>query len=223
MTYAPVMEIARLYRDVQRSFVDLVAGLDDGQWELPSPCTPEWTVRDVLSHVAGVSIDIVEGNVEGAATDPWTAAQVERWRHTPVDEVIERWNAAIGPAADGVDAFGQPLPIFDCHTHEHDVRTAIGRPGNRDSEAMQVIVDSLLQADVGRPLTIDCTDGRSVENAGAGAPLRLSGVTGFDVARSRLGRRSRGQVCGWEWSEPVGDEVLAAWFRFGPAPHDVVE
>lgn len=217
------MEIARLYRDVQRSFVDLVGDLDADQWARASPCTPEWTVRDVLSHVAGVSIDIVEGNVEGAATDPWTAAQVERWRDTPVDELIERWNVAIGPAADGVEAFGQPLPVFDCHSHEHDVRTAIGRPGNRGSEAMDVIVDALQRADFGRPLTIDCTDRPAVTNDGEGEPLRLTGVTGFEVARSRLGRRSRAQVVAWDWSEPVDDAVLAAWFRFGPAPADIVE
>lgn len=217
------MEIARLYRDVQRSFVDLVADLDDDQWSLPSPCTPAWTVRDVLSHVAGVSIDIVEGNVEGAATDPWTAAQVERWAGTPVDELIERWNAAIGPAADGVEAFGQPLPIFDCHSHEHDVRTAVGRPGNRDSEAMEVIIDALLHAEFGRPLTIECTDRPTVSNDGDGEPLRLSGVSGFDVARSRLGRRSRTQVTAWQWSEPVADDVLSTWFRFGPSRVDIVE
>jgi hypothetical protein len=180
-------------------------------------------VRDVLSHVAGVSIDIVEGNVAGAATDPWTAAQVARWKHTPIDDLLERWNAAIDPAADGVEAFGQPLPIFDCHSHEHDVRTAVGRPGNRDSEAMQIIVDDLLRAEFGRPLTIDCTDRPAVANAGEGEPLRLSGVSGFDVARSRLGRRSRDQVVAWDWSEPVGDEVLTAWFRFGPNPVDIVE
>ncbi len=217
------MEIARLYRDVQRSFVELVADLDADQWALPSPCTPEWTVRDVLSHVAGVSIDIVDGNVEGAATDPWTAAQVGRWRDTPVDELIERWNTAIGPAADGIEAFGQPLPIFDCHSHEHDVRTAVGRPGNRDSEAMNVIVDALLHHDFGRPLTIDCTDRAAVTNEGEGESLQLSGVTGFEVARSRLGRRSRRQVESWDWSESIGDDVFAAWFRFGPNPVDIVE
>ena len=217
------MEIARLYRDVQRSFVDLVADLDEEQWTSPSPCTPSWTVRDVLSHVAGVSIDIVEGNVEGAATDPWTAVQVERWKNTSVDEMIERWNAAIGPAADGVQAVGQPLPIFDCHSHEHDVRTAIGRPGNRDSEAMQVIIDGLLHGEFGRPLTIECTDRPAIHNDGEGEALRLSGVTGFEAARSRLGRRSRDQVAAWNWSEPVGDDLLAAWFRFGPNPVDIVE
>ena len=217
------MEISRLYREVQRSFVDLVADLDDGQWALPSPCTPEWTVRDILSHVAGVTIDIVEGNVDGAATDPWTAAQVERWRSTPVEALIERWNAAIGPAADGIEAFRQPLPVFDCHSHEHDVRTAIGRPGNRDSEAMEVIVDALVHGEFGRPLTIDCTDRPEVTNGGDGDPLRLTGVTGFEVARSRLGRRSRPQVEAWGWSEPVGDDVLTAWFRFGPSSLDIVE
>ena len=217
------MEIARLYCDVQRSFVDLVADLDDDQWELTSPCTPDWTVREVLSHVVGVTVDIVDGNVEGAATDPWTAAQVERWADASVAELIERWNAAIGPAAAGIEAVAQPLPIFDCHSHEHDVRLALGHPGNRDSEAMSMIVDGLSRGDFGRPLTIVSSDRPTVVNEGTGEPIELTGVTGFEVARSRLGRRSRAQVAGWNWSEPVGDDVLDAWFRFGPTSVDIVE
>lgn len=217
------MEIARLYREAQRSFVDLVRPLTEDQWATPSPCTPGWTVRDVLSHVAGVTIDIVEGNLDGVATDPWTAVQVERWRDTPVAEMLERWDAAIGPAAEGVELFGEILPVFDCHTHEHDVRTALGRPGNRDSEPFGLMLDAFSQRSFGRPVTIHRTDGPAIELAGDGDPLTLAGVSGFEVVRSRLGRRSAAQVRSWEWSEPVDDDLLAAWFAFGPATHDIDE
>ena len=57
---------AELYVAAQRSFVELVAPLTDDQWATPVPCNPACTVRDVLSHVAGVTADIAEGDVEGA-------------------------------------------------------------------------------------------------------------------------------------------------------------
>ena len=119
------MEIARLYRLAQTSFADLARTIAPDEWARPSPCTPAWSVRDVLSHAAGVTLDIVEGNVEGAATDPWTAAQVERWRDAPVDELLGRWDAAIDQAAAAIEMIGEGRPVFDCHTHEHDVRTAL--------------------------------------------------------------------------------------------------
>ena len=217
------MEIARLYRDAQGSFVEFVSTLGDDEWHVPVPCTPGWTVRDVLSHVAGLTDDVLAGRVEGAATDPWTAAQVERWKDADRDELIGRWNEQIDPVADAIEAFGEARPVFDCHTHEHDVRHALDRPGNRDSEIMQMIVTGTVGRWQGRHVIVDLVDGSTLDMPGSGGePLRLGGVTQFDVARSRLGRRSRRQVEQWAWSEPPGD-VLDHWFDFGPSEVDIVE
>lgn len=211
------MQIARLYRDAHRSFVEFASTLGADEWQTPSLCTPGWTVRDVLSHIAGVSIDIVEGNVEGAATDPWTALQVERWRDTPVDELLARWEDAIGPAADGIEFVGEVRPVFDCHTHEHDVRTAVGRPGNRDHEIVGVMAAGFSRSAVGRPIVIRTPGGDTIRMPGDGAPIELRGVTAFEFVRSRLGRRSAAQVRAWDWSAAPTDDELAAWFAFGPS------
>jgi hypothetical protein len=58
---------------------------------------------------------------------------------------------------------------------------------------------------------------------GDGESRSLSGVTRFEVVRSRLGRRSRSQVLDYDWSEPPTDELLTAWFMFGPSEIDIVE
>lgn len=222
-TYDAEMEIAAAYRQAQRSFVDLVADLTDDEWATHVPCAPGWTVRDVLSHVAGVTNDLAEGNVNGAASDPWTAAQVERWRDAPVDEMIARWNEQIGPIAEAIEAFGEYRPPLDCHTHEHDVRHALGRPGNRDSDLIRWMVELFAQASLGRPVEVTFTDGSSVTTVGDGDVVRLYGVTRFDIARSRLGRRSRAQVQSWDWRTPLDDAELGAWFNFGPTDVDIVE
>lgn len=216
------MEIARLYLAAQQSFVSLVADLDRAQWATPVPCNPGWTVRDVLSHLAGVTDDVLHQRLDGVATDPWTAAQVERWRETPTDDLIAQWSEQIGPVAEALEAFRQPLPIFDCHSHEHDVRQALGRPGNRDSEIIAIMASGFTRQGIGRPLRIDL-GASTLELPGEGEPIGLSGVTEFEVVRSRLGRRSRAQVAGYAWSQPLTGDELASWFRFGPSAVDIDE
>ena len=87
--------------------VSLLSSLDDSEWATPVPCTPLWTVRDVLSHVAGITDDITNGRTEGAASDPWTAAQVERWRDTEPTELMDRWSGQIDPIADLLERVGE--------------------------------------------------------------------------------------------------------------------
>jgi hypothetical protein len=216
------MEIARLYRSAQQSFLGVVADLDLAQWATPVPCNPGWTVRDVLSHLAGVTDDILHQRLDGVATDPWTAIQVERWRDTPTADLVAQWNEQIGPVAEALEAFGERLPIFVCHSPEHDVRHALGRPGNRDSEIIGIMASGFSRQRIGRPVRIDC-GAATHELPGEGDPIELSGVTAFEVVRSRLGRRSRAQVAGYAWSPPLTDDELARWFRFGPSEVDIDE
>lgn len=217
------MEIARLYTAAQRSFVALCDDLTDREWQTTVPCTPDWTVWDVLSHVAGVADDIVHGRVDGAATDPWTATQVDRWRHTPRAALIGQWTDQVEQAGAIVQAVGEARPPLDCHNHEHDVRHALGRPANRESEIIRWAVELFSDASVGRAVEIDFTDGGAVALEGAAAPIGLSGVSRFELMRARLGRRSRAQVTAYAWSEPPGDELLGEWFVFGPSPLDIIE
>lgn len=224
------MDIARLYRDAQRSFVEFAQTLTDDEWVRHVPCTPEWTVHDVVSHVAGIADDVLNGRVDGAATDPWTAVQVKRWKGTPRDELIAQWNEQTGPVAEAFAAFGEQKPPFDCHMHEHDIRHAVGRPGSRDHEVIGVMIDRFAGSSAVRPVEISFVDGTVVTLGpvnGAigetdGDPLRLTDVSQFDVVRSRLGRRSRRQVERWTWSEPPGT-VLDEWFMFGPSALDIDE
>jgi hypothetical protein len=217
------VDIARLYLDAQRSFVSLCDGFSDAEWSAAVPCNPDWTVWDVLSHVAGVTDDIVNGRVEGAATDPWTAAQVGRWRETPRDDLIERWDRQVGDAAAAIAAVDEIRPPLDCHSHEHDVRHALGRPGNRDSELVRWMSVRFGDAPVGRAVEIEFEDGSTTVIEGADAPLRLRNISRFELVRSRLGRRSRAQVLAYDWSESPPAGLLSEWFLFGPSPLDIVE
>lgn len=216
-------DIARYYRDAQRSFVELFQSLDADEHATPVPCTPEWTVRDVLSHVAGVTDDIVNGRVDGAATDPWTASQVERWRDADPAMLIEQWNAQIDGVAELLEKIGEIRPVADVNNHEHDVRHAVGRPGGQQSELVLFTAERFAQVPCARRVAVTYLDGTTTSIPGDGEPISLSGLTQFEFARSRLGRRTREQVAAYQWSEPPGADVLATWFAFGPARNPITE
>src|SRR5215213_2547693 len=157
--YDPAMEIARMYLDAQRSFLAFVEPLGAEGWNRPVPCTPGWTVRDVLSHQAGLSDDVLNGRTDGAGSDPWTGAQVERWRGTDTTVLIEQWRQQGPQLADMLERFNQLRPVFDVNTHEHDVRHALGLPGNRASELVGVMAAGFASAQFARPITIEFEDG----------------------------------------------------------------
>jgi uncharacterized protein (TIGR03083 family) len=216
------LDIARLYQDVVASAIELFESLSDDEWASPVPCSPQWSIRDVLSHTSGVADDITNGRVEGSGTDPWTAAQVERYRHDDPKMLLARWREQAEPVGKLLATIEEGRPVFDCHTHEHDLRQALGRPANRDSEVIAIgsslMVGTLLQAS---PVTVTFDDGTSLGDGAAS----VSGLSRFELFRSRLGRRSANQLDGYNWAGPA-DEVAAvkgAWFAFGPSADDIHE
>ncbi|MGH2760230.1 MAG: maleylpyruvate isomerase N-terminal domain-containing protein, partial [Actinomycetota bacterium] len=66
----------------------LVSHLDDAVLREPVPATPEWSMTDVIAHLAGILADIRAGNLEGVATDPWTAKQVEARRGRKIPQLL---------------------------------------------------------------------------------------------------------------------------------------
>ncbi len=217
--------IADRYRFAVRSFTELARTLDDDAWATVVPCTPDWTVRDVLSHVSGIPDDAVAGRMAGAPGEAWTAAQVERNRSFEVEELLERWTEQAPMFAEVIEQGGEHRPPIDCHSHEHDLRHALGRPGDRSNS----IIDRALFALVDAPvrLRIEFADGRSVETGDqtAESMVTLRGATTFELFRSRLGRRSLQQVRSYDWQGDDADieAVIDDWFSFGPSPLPIVE
>jgi uncharacterized protein (TIGR03083 family) len=124
----PAPDLGQLYRDARERISRLV---DDEVADLRVPATPEWTVREVVAHLRGVVEDVLSANTAGAATDPWTAAQVERGRQKSVAQLLGEWAAeaplfeAFLSSPDGAVA---ARAVFDVHTHECDLAGALGAP-----------------------------------------------------------------------------------------------
>lgn len=217
--------IAEQYLFAVDSFIEFARALDDAAWAANVPCTPDWTVRDVLSHVSGIPDDAAAGRMEGAPGEAWTASQVERYRSMRVDELLDRWAEQAPTFAEVIEQIGQYRPPIDCHSHEHDIRQALGRPGSRSNS----IIDAPAFATVDSPVRvlIEFDDGSSVATGdpNAASTVTLRGATRFELFRSRLGRRSREQVRGYDWSGAAADvdAVIEHWFSFGPSPLPIVE
>ena len=135
-------EVADHYRTARLRITELVLSLDDDELARAVPACPGWTVHDVVSHITGVADDALNGRMDGVATDPWTAAQVERGRGASTADLLERWTeqAAV------FESF--PLPpqaVIDLTTHEQDIRGAVDQPGARDTDEIQFAFELVAQ------------------------------------------------------------------------------
>ncbi len=176
----------------------------------PVPATPAWNVHDLVAHLAGVMHDVATGNMEGAATEPWTAAQVERGRGKTIAGVLDEW-AAEAPGFEDflTSAEGRRAgsAVIDVHAHETDLRTALGLAPAVPDEALAWAAERL-------------REGFEAQVFAAGLPEVMIDVSDFEMFRGRLGRRTRDEVSAFGWSaDPAA--YLDIFFLFGPTARPV--
>lgn len=196
-----------VYADGRRRLTELLNGTDDEAARTRVPTCPDWTVKDVVAHLTGVVSDVLEGKLEGVATDPWTDAQVTARRSRSLREVLDEW-AEKAPVMEGMVAQLPAEPaaqwVTDFATHEHDVRGALGAPGARDSAAVAValgfMVDRLCDRarEQGR-LALRVQAGGREWVAGEGEPVATLTGEPFELVRAMTGRRSTEQLRGLGW------------------------
>ena len=221
---------AQMYAATRVRLTDLLRTLTPEQLEAVVPGTPLWTVLDVARHLAGVADDMGAGRIEGAATDPWTAAQVEARKDASLDEVLAEWEAKgpvveklldeVGPAANRL--------VIDVVTHEQDVRGAVGQPGGRDEPAADWSVQQLVagvdfairRAGTG-PLRIRGGSDEWIVG-GEGEPVATVTAPAYELLRALIGRRSLAQIRGYEW-EGDAESFVELLPIFPAAATDIIE
>lgn len=213
-------ELAALYQQTLDRIIELVSASGASADAAVAAC-PGWSVRDVLAHMAGVAQDWAAGRPAAPPTDAQTAAQVARFDGRGVDDILRAWGEAAAEmprlAREGIAP-----PLGDIVVHEHDIRDALGRPGVRDSAAVQSVSDQLLRMlETPVPVRVIVEDGE-YRCGPDGDPAVDLKTTRFESIRWRTGRRSRSQMAAMAWS---GDPapVLEHLYLFGPATADVVE
>ena len=211
------------YADV-RGRVEALVDQSDGH--APVAACPGWTVRDVVSHLAGLCEDWVSGRLDGYATHTWTAEQVQRFHGIHIEGIISRWrdaheafdalpdHAVTGPPARW--AFG------DAVVHEGDIRGALGASRVPAEAVLLGLKGSIarwretLGSAAVAPLLVRAPDAREWWVGEPDDGHSTVEVPAYELFRALAGRRSRAQIAGWAWSAdptPYLDAGLPYPFR----------
>ena len=222
-------DLGTIYRDARLDLVSFLATCEPGAEAAAVPCTPGWSVKDVVSHMVGILDDAMNGRLQGPPSAEQTARQVAVFADASLADVLAAWDAKAPAFEEALTALGFSFSAaaMDVVTHHHDIRGALARPGARDAEtaawAMQQTANrlrGLATASKVPPLCL-VLDGRE-ELCGEGATAATLAISSFELFRASLGRRSADQLraMAWEGDPSPYVEVLPI---FGPTLADIVE
>jgi hypothetical protein len=208
-----------------------VLSLDPSEYWYTLPAAPDWTIHDVVAHLRGIVEDGIAGNMAGAPGDAWTASQVARGADVDTQELLADWETDAPYMEAALTASGgsglMSSAVIDIHTHELDILGALGRPLTLADASgrwlTSVLAGGLVEAAAtnGLPaLRVVTAEGDDVGPADAATVLRISRV---ELMRSRLGRRSAGQVVAYDWGGVDPSPYLPIYAVFGPRQDPLVE
>jgi len=149
------------------SIIALAGELDDADWARPTDCD-EWTVKDIVAHLAHLETELCSteqnSHEQTGGTDvvsAYTGAGVEARRDRTPAELVAEFAGAVelraSRLADLPHDPSAPAPVtpggvawswdallrnrsIDVWVHEQDIRRATGRPGGLDSTGAHVAV-----------------------------------------------------------------------------------
>lgn len=219
-----------LYRQVREEVAAFVRSLSPDQLDTPVPACPGWTVHGLVSHLAGVATDAVNGHLKGVPNPEQTAAQVAARVATPTSLVLREWERS-GSQLEAVLARSEspaPAVVLDVVVHEQDMRGALGQPGNRQTPLVDLAtqrVAGLWMSKVdsaGLPPVKVFDSGGQLVAGDESAPVTYQ-ASPYELFRAGFGRRSRSQI----ERRFTGTDDPGAYVEllclFGPADQDIVE
>ncbi|HEX5401297.1 MAG TPA: maleylpyruvate isomerase family mycothiol-dependent enzyme [Pseudonocardiaceae bacterium] len=182
----------------QQRVITLVAQATPEQVARPVPACPDWSVRDLFSHMVGLGADVVAGNEPDDHNEAWTSAQVRSRADHDVPTLVAEWRQVAGPLTDWMRERG-PRPLNDVIIHEQDIRGALGVPGAQDTPALAAIRDVFagrFAARLGDVPAIALV-GPGWRWMSASDPEVVVSASDFDLARALVTRRSAAQLRAW--------------------------
>lgn len=197
-----------LYRESRARVGELARAMTDQQLDAAVPGCPQWTCRQLVAHVVGVAADVTSGNMEGAATPPWTAAQVEARKDRDLPRLLAEWDD-VGPELERAIAERRIAlqPVHDLVTHECDLREthALGRPPEQAVTTLLAAVGKqLVRGHAGQRGGVLLRAGGQEWRLGDGEPDATVELDPYELYRGLFSRRSRHQLRSWPWQGDPG-------------------
>jgi uncharacterized protein (TIGR03083 family) len=223
------------YRSGHDRVAALVAGLGEVELARGVPACPDWTVRDLVAHLAGSAADVAARHTAGMPGPSWTAAHVEQRAGRTVGELLAEWDEHADRTAESIEDRRVPAGVLhDLLVHEGDLVEAVGAaapPWDGWAAAARLVVRQVVRGVRGSPSLVVRSAGiewRSPDDPGerrgpgrgasasASASIRSTVTVDFyELYRGLHSRRSRDQMRRWEWDgspEPWVDALP----MFGP-------
>jgi len=205
----------------QERVIELVTDLSAERAALRVPACPDWTVRDLLSHMVGLGADVVAGDEPDDHNEAWTARQVAARKAHDVKALVAEWQDLTRPLQDWMRA-RNTRPLGDVIIHEQDLRGALGVSGGQDSGGVAAIRDRFtgrFAVALGRRAPI-ALEGQSWSWCSKGDPADAAVLVragDFDLARALVTRRSAAQLRSWTVRGDI-EPYLDAFSLLGPLP-----
>jgi uncharacterized protein (TIGR03083 family) len=213
----------RAYQGARERLSDLVLAASPEELERQVPACPEWTVKELVSHVTGIAADMLAGNVAEAGRSDWTQRQIDERRDHSIEEIVAEWKdvgSQVEAAMEHLHPAVSGLTVGDLVVHEHDARNALGNKEARDTDGVQVAFNSYSRW-LGRRIrkaelpTLELVGSTQSVTAGKEEPVGRVTASDFELLRAITGRRTWDEVRSLEWSaDPeLFGEVLSPYPR----------
>lgn len=207
------------YEATRGRIVDHVASLTDAAASVRVPACPEWTVHDTVAHVTGIAADLGAGRMPGGDAQAWIDGHVADRKGRPLQQLIDEWLTS------GVEGFieksGSGQLLYDVCAHEHDICHALGKVGDRTTDAVQACLPALsevLRKDLlakGAPGSVRLTTRARSWTVGEGPVQLMLEAEPFDLLRIFGSRRSEKQMRALPWKNPDGSPAdVAPWLTY---------
>jgi uncharacterized protein (TIGR03083 family) len=200
-------EHAAAYGQARERFTGLVADLDSDTLSRKVPACPDWSIKDLTSHVVGIARDLNRSNVDDPGGEAWTAAQIAEGATKSISELLTEWQGfslEIEKAMEFMHPAISGVTVADLIVHEHDLRGALGEPGARDSSGVSLalftytrMLGRRLKGDGAPPLQI--VAGEHSYEVGEGTPETTVSGEAFEIFRSLCGRRTKEEIAALQW------------------------
>jgi len=223
----PTFDVPAIYRTARERLVMLAMTLKPEHLATPVPTCPGWSVHDLYAHLAGLSSDVLGGEVAAPDSDEATANQVATRKGVAIGELVAELVRNSPELERRLAERTLTLRLaIDAWTHDQDIHNALGIVSGRDSAGLALTIsfvgrlERVLTPAGLAPLRIITEDHDwAIGDGEPGAVLRISG---YELARMLLGRRSVAQMRAYDW-EGDPEPYIAVLPTFGPADNDIVE